>query len=228
MTDMNKQVLVSPSIIASDLSVMGGLVTGFDSSIVDLLHMDVMDGRFVPNITFGPAYIADLMKKTSIPFDVHLMIEQPEGSLDAYLALKPWVITIQYESTRFPARLMTAIRDAGIRSGIAVNPATPVEALFDILSYADMVLIMSVDPGFYGQSFMEPALDRIRRLRERIGQRASGVPLIQVDGGINSGNIGAVCSAGADIVVAGNAAFTGGTVNENVRRLKARALEILS
>ena len=150
-------VLISPSIIAGDLSKMGEMVGSFNPEIVDYLHMDVMDGHFVPNLTYGPAYLEHLSQHSDIPMDVHLMIEEPERTINSYIPLKPWSLTIHYESTRFPARLLTLIREAGIVAGLSINPATPVEAIKDILPYADMVLIMSVDPGFYGQSFMENA-----------------------------------------------------------------------
>jgi ribulose-phosphate 3-epimerase len=225
MTEKRK-ILISPSIIASSLSTMGDMVKTFDPAVVDLLHMDIMDGHFVPNLTFGPGYVADLMSRTSIPFDIHLMIENPERSLDQYLKLRPWVATIQYESTRFPARLMTSIREAGVLSGLALNPATPLEAVYDILPYADMVLVMSVDPGFYGQPFMAGALPRIEKLRDFMDKQGYNGVKIQVDGGINRENIGRVARAGAEIIVAGNAAFKDGSVNRNVAELKAVAREI--
>jgi len=227
MTD-EKKALISPSIIASSLSTMGEMVKDFDPEVIDLLHMDIMDGLFVPNLTFGPGYVADLMSRTSIPFDVHLMIETPERSLDRYLELKPWVVTVHYESTRFPARLMGLIREAGALSGLAVNPATPIESVYDIIPYADMVLVMSVDPGFYGQSFMPAALPRIEKLKDFLVRQGYNRVKIQVDGGINRENIGRVAKAGADIIVAGNAAFKDGSVNRNVAELKAAIREFLS
>ena len=163
MSMSSKNVMISPSIIAGDLSTMGKDVAGFDPSIVDLLHLDVMDGNFVPNLTFGPGYIGNLARHTGIPLDVHLMIEKPENSLESYINLFPWCIVIHYESTRFPARCFSLVRGEGIKAGISINPATPVEAIYDLLPYCDMVLVMSVDPGFYGQAFMETAIPRIEK-----------------------------------------------------------------
>jgi ribulose-phosphate 3-epimerase len=214
-----KKILISPSIIATDLTVIGELVKTFDPGLVNLLHCDVMDGNFVPNLTFGPGFIQDLKKHTDIPLDVHLMIEKPELAIDQYIKIKPWALTIHYESTKFPARLLTEIRGAGILSGISINPATPVEAVFDLLPYADLVLVMSVDPGFYGQAFMEPAVDRIRRLSEHIRQAGIVSTRIEVDGGIGTGTIAAVVRAGAEIIVAGNSAFKGGDIHANIRAL---------
>ena len=144
-------ILLSPSIIASDLSTMGRDVSAFDPSAFDLLHLDVMDGNFVPNLTFGPGYIKALGAHTSIPLDIHLMIERPELSVERYLECAPWCVTIHYESTRFPSRLLQTIRKAGVRAGISINPATPVEAVHDLCGEVDLILVMSVDPGFYGQ-----------------------------------------------------------------------------
>ncbi|HOT46078.1 MAG TPA: ribulose-phosphate 3-epimerase [Spirochaetota bacterium] len=223
MSTKENNILISPSIIAADLTTIGEQARTFDAGIVSLLHLDVMDGNFVPNLTFGPGFIGSLKKHTAIPLDVHLMIEKPERSIGEYLEIKPWVVTIHYESTRFPARILQQIRKAGVGAGIAINPATPVESIFDLLPYADMALVMSVDPGFYGQAFMEPAIGRIRKLAAHIRSVPGLSVRIQVDGGIGPDNIARVVEAGADIIVAGNAAFKGGDVNKNVRELRARA-----
>lgn len=220
-TASQSRIIISPSLIASDLSMMGKTVTEMDPSIIDMLHLDIMDGNFVPNLTFGPGYIKSLQAHTSIPFDAHLMIEQPEKSIDTYLSLNLWGITIHYESTRFPARLLSVIRESKQIAGLSINPATPVEAVFDLLPYADMLLIMSVDPGFYGQPFMPQSLKRIEKLAAFAKTEGYDKLRIQADGGINRGNISQVAQAGADIVVAGGAAFEKGrTINENVTLLK--------
>jgi ribulose-phosphate 3-epimerase len=217
-TDM-KKISISPSIIASDLTIIGEQVRQFDPGLIDMLHLDVMDGNFVPNLTFGPGFIQFLKQHTAIPLDVHLMIEKPERSIDQYMKTAPWSLTIHYESTRFPARILQQIRSAGIVAGISINPATPVEAVFDLIPYADMVLVMSVEPGFYGQSFMDAAVGRIQKLSEFIGNSPYRKVRIEVDGGINKENIAAVVKAGAEIIVVGNSAFKGGDINKNVREL---------
>ena len=216
--------MISPSVIAGDLVMMGRDLAGFDPSIIDLLHVDVMDGNFVPNLTIGPGYIKDLKKHTDIPLDVHLMIEKPENSLEKYIELKPEYIVIHYESTRFPARSLKLIRESGIKSGIALNPATPVEAVFDLIEYCDMILIMSVDPGFSGQSFMRGAVSRISKLKEYLISADYANVKIQVDGGIGEVNIREVVSAGADVIVAGSALFNGGDINQSALKLKKIAL----
>jgi ribulose-phosphate 3-epimerase len=219
LTDTSK-ILISPSIIASDLSMMGSIVSNFDKTIVDLLHMDVMDGNFVPNITFGSAYIRSLSAHTAIPLDIHLMIERPGDSIKEFIDLKPYCITFHYEADRFPARILKIIREAGILAGISINPSTPVEAIYDLLPYMDMVLIMSVDPGFYGQAFMETSINRIKKLSDHIKVNNYKIK-IEVDGGINPENISRVVKAGATMIVAGNSAFKGNDVNKNVAFLKS-------
>ncbi len=216
--------MISPSVIAGDLSIMGETVASLDSSVVDLLHMDVMDGHFVPNITFGPGFIKSLASHSSIPLDIHLMIEKPENSLDDYLNLGPWCTVIHYESTSFPIRCLERIKKAGSKPGITLNPSTPVESLYDILPWCEMVLIMSVEPGFAGQSFMTPALRRIEKIKSFAVKNGLENLLIEVDGGINEENIKDVVSAGAEIAVAGSSAFRGGSVNENIINLKNAAL----
>ncbi|PKL17757.1 MAG: ribulose-phosphate 3-epimerase [Spirochaetae bacterium HGW-Spirochaetae-5] len=220
----SKKIMISPSIIAGDLSTMGADVAGFDPGVIDLLHLDVMDGNFVPNLTFGPGFIRDLKKHTDIPLDVHLMIEKPENSLEKYIELKPEYIVIHYESTRFPARSLKLIRENGIKSGLALNPATPIEAVFDLSEYCDMILIMSVDPGFYGQSFMKNAVSRIARLKEYLISADCSDVKIQVDGGISEENIREVVFAGADVIVAGSSLFKGGDINQSALKLKKAAL----
>ncbi len=219
-------VLISPSIIAADLATFGHDVAKLDPGVVDFLHIDVMDGCFVPNLTFGPGYIKNLISHTNIPLDVHLMIASPESSLSRYIELTPKIITIHYESTRFPIRILDQIRSSGTMAGLSFNPATPISNVVDLLPYLDMVLLMSVDPGFYGQKFLEISMRRIMELRELISKAGlSENVMIQVDGGITQENIAAVVRAGARIVVAGNAAFHNGAVNENVSKLKESALK---
>ena len=224
ITDNKNKVMISPSLIAADLSDMASIVKTFDPSIIDLLHLDVMDGNFVPNITFGASYAKALKAHTNIPLDVHLMIENPEKYVEDFAQAEPWCITFHYEATRYSARLLQRIRDLKTKSAVAVNPSTPVESVFDIAVYADMILIMSVEPGFYGQKFMPIALNKIERLKKFLRDNKLET-LIQVDGGINSQNICDIISAGADIAVAGGSAFAGGLVNENVREMKGAACQ---
>lgn len=224
MSMNSKNIMISPSIIAGDLTTIGKDIAAFDPAAIDLIHLDVMDGNFVPNLTFGPGFIKDLKKHTQIPLDVHLMIEKPENSLEKYIEIKPEYIVIHYESTRFPARSLKLIRENGIKAGIALNPATPVETVFDLIEYCDMVLIMSVDPGFFGQSYMKGAVSRISRLKEYIVSSEYSDVKIQVDGGIGEANIRDVVSAGADVIVAGSALFKGGDINQSALKLKKAAL----
>lgn len=225
---LNNNILLSPSILAADLTTIGVDSKKYDPDLVDLLHMDVMDDHYVPNLTYGADYIALLKQHVSIPLDVHLMIEAPEKTIQKYLDIDPWLITVHYESTRFPTRIMQLIREKGIKSGIALNPSTPVETIYDILPYLDVVLIMSVDPGFCGQAFLEIALEKISKLNSFIRKEGfTDTVSIQVDGGITRDNIALVVEAGARIIVSGSTVFKGGKVNENSKDLKELALSAL-
>ena len=217
-------IVISPSIIAADLSAAGQAVAGMDPNVVDLIHLDVMDGHFVPNLTFGPGYIRNLSTHTSIPLDAHLMIEPPENSISSYLELDVWGVTIHYEATRFPARLLAKIREARKHAGLAINPATPLESIFDLIFHADKILVMSVDPGFYGQPFMKESLKRVERLAAFALKEGHKDLLIQIDGGISKDNVKDAVSSGARLIVAGGAVFKDGNVNDNVAFLKASAV----
>ena len=201
---------------------MGDEAKQLDKNFIDMIHLDVMDGNFVPNLTFGPGYIKNLKNNIDIPFDVHLMIEKPENSIERYIEVEPEYITIHYESTRFPVRVLKLIKDKGIIAGISINPATPVETIFDLLPYLDMVLIMSVDPGFFGQSFMEISIKKVEKLHKFIKNNKYNT-IIQIDGGINKDNISRVVNAGVEIIVAGSSVFKGGNANNNAKELKKMA-----
>lgn len=224
MLNKVSNIIISPSIIAADLTTLGTAIQYFDATIIDMLHIDVMDGNFVPNLTIGPGYIKNLMEHTIIPFDIHLMIANPDIAIHQYIELRPKYLTFHYESTRFPFRLLNVIKNAGIGVGISINPATPTDHIINLLPYVDLILIMSVEPGFYGQKFLHFALSKIKDLYNAIHRIShEHHPLIQVDGGISEENIALVVKAGAQIIVAGNSAFSGGDVNENVKRLKKAA-----
>ena len=173
----------------------------------DFVHLDVMDGCFVPNITFGPKAVTDLRPVSRLPFDVHLMICRPERFIDDFCAAGADYVTIHVEATTHLHRVLTSIREKGKRPGIALVPSTPAESLTEVLPFVDMVLVMTVNPGFGGQELIPGCLrkvERLRRLREEGGHRY----LIEVDGGINRATIGAALEAGADVIVAGSALFS--------------------
>ena len=185
----------------------------------DLVHVDVMDGHFVPNLTFGPPVVAALARRTRLPLDVHLMVANPERLLDDYLAAGASWVSVHVEATAHLDRLLSRIRTAGARAGAVLNPATPVCALEDCLPALDFVLVMSVNPGFAGQSFIPYALDKVRRLREMA--RRSGAALeIEIDGGIGPGNIAEAVAAGADVCVAGSAVFAAPDPAARMRELR--------
>ena len=208
---------ISASILAAQLSNLSTVVPKLKPKAIDFIHMDVMDGNFVPQISFGEALTEEVSKLTKIPLDVHLMVKNPEKHVPNYYKLKPEYITFHRETTDFPIRLAEDIRKNGIKAGIALNPGTPVKMIQDCLPYIDLILIMTVEPGFYGQSFVKSGLEKINRAKELIGS----YPIeLEVDGGVNASNIERLADIGVQICVAGSALFKNNKPNENSLSLK--------
>lgn len=216
-------VSIAPSIIAADFLALGEAVDTIEAAGADFLHFDVMDGQFVPTITVGPLVLQALKRRTRrLPIDVHLMIADPDRYLDAFAKAGADVLTVHYEAVTHLHRTIAHIRGLGLQAGVALNPSTPVGMLDEIIDDVDVVLVMTVNPGFSGQTFIprsESKVAAVRQLIERRGARAR----IEVDGGIDEQTIGGVVAAGATIAVAGNAVFGQGDPAAAVRRLKAAA-----
>ena len=199
-------IKISPSILSADFSRLGEDVQAVDRAGADYIHIDVMDGHFVPNITIGPLVVDALRKVTDKPLDVHLMIENPDLYIADFAKAGADIITVHQEAVPHLHRTVQLIKSLGKKAGVSLNPATPVETLDVVLDDLDLVLVMSVNPGFGGQSFIPSALDKIRALRQRITQRGLATEL-EVDGGVKIDNIREVVAAGADVLVAGSAVF---------------------
>jgi len=211
-------MILAPSILASDLGHLADQIAAVERGGAGLIHVDVMDGRFVPNISLGPAVVEACRRATRLPIDVHLMIENAERYLDAFVDAGAASVGVHVEALPHLQRALDHLRQRGASAGVALDPSTPIGDLEEILPEADFVLVMSVNPGFAGQKFLPSSLDKIRRLREAV--RARGLSArIQVDGGVHLGNIRAVVEAGADTIVAGAAAFAGGDPAAAVRAL---------
>lgn len=199
-------IKIAPSILSADFARLGEEVEAAERAGADWLHVDVMDGHFVPNMTIGPLVVEAVKKRTSMPIDVHLMIEQPDRYLKAFADAGADWLTVHVEASVHLHRTVQYIKELGVRAGVSLNPATPLETLDYILPDLDLVLLMSVNPGFGGQSFIPSALGKISRLRAMIA--ACGSPaIIQVDGGVKEGNACSVVNAGAEVLVMGSAFF---------------------
>ena len=209
---------LAPSILAADLSRLGEEVAAVEKAGAHLLHIDVMDGHFVPNISFGPGVMKSVCSWSDLPFDVHLMIENPEKHIRSFITDKTEYVTVHQEACVHLHGTIGLIKSFGVKAGVALNPGTPLSALDCVLSDLDMVLLMSVNPGFYGQEFIPSSMDKIRSLNET-KTRCKLSFEIEVDGGVNEKNIREVAAAGAGIIVAGYSVFAGGKINQNVKSL---------
>jgi ribulose-phosphate 3-epimerase len=216
---MSKKVKIAPSILSADFACMGSELKMIEDVNADWVHVDVMDGHFVPNMTFGPPVIKKLRAHSNMIFDVHLMIEQPERWLEQYKDAGADRITFHIEACPHAHRYLAAVKQMGLASGITLNPQTPVSAIEYVLDQCDQVLIMSVNPGFGGQSFIENSLKKISELRKIIDNRQLNVE-IQVDGGINLKNAQRIVKAGADILVMGSAFFSAENRKELVEKIQ--------
>lgn len=197
---------IAPSILSADFARLGEEVKAVEKAGADYIHVDVMDGHFVPNITIGPLVVEGVHKVTDLPLDVHLMIENPDQYINDFAKAGAGIITVHTEAVNHLHRSVQLIREAGCSTGVSLNPATPLEEIEYVLEDLDMVLIMSVNPGFGGQKFIPGVLPKIKKLREMINKRGLNID-IEVDGGVNSKTIGDVSAAGANIFVAGSAIF---------------------
>ena len=218
---MSSTVKISPSILSADFSKLSDEVLNLEKAGADLLHIDVMDGHFVPNITIGPEVIKDLKKYTSLPFDVHLMISPVHRYIKNFAEAGANIITIHPESTSNLIESINEIKKFGKKAGVSLNPETPIEKVMSVLGLIDLVLIMSVNPGFGGQKFIKKTLEKVKSLRREIDKKKLPVE-IEIDGGINFENSQSVKSAGVDILVSGTAIFkcNEGNIKKNIETLR--------
>ena len=211
-------MILAPSILSADFARLGEEIAAAERGGAQAVHVDVMDGHFVPNITLGPPVVKAIRKATALPLDVHLMIENADRYLDAFVDAGASWISLHVEALPHLQRSVAHLRGRGVQAGVAVNPATSLSVLEEILPELDYVLVMSVNPGFGGQKFIAGSLDKVRRLRRQIGERGLQAR-IEVDGGVDATNVRALSEAGADILVAGQAVFGAGEAERDARRL---------
>jgi ribulose-phosphate 3-epimerase len=218
------RIKLAPSILSADFAYLGEAVAEAEAAGVDWIHVDVMDGHFVPNLTIGPAVVRALRGVTDLPLDVHLMIEAPEKFLDAFAEAGADRVTVHQEACIHLHRTVQHIRERGLKPGVTINPATPADTLSEILPYVDLVLVMSVNPGFGGQSYIPTSTAKIAQVRRMIDERGLWGVELEVDGGVSPKTAGEVVGAGASVLVAGAAVFKGaGTVAENIAALRQAA-----
>ena len=217
-------VRLAPSILSADFASLGAQVAAAQRGGADLIHVDVMDGHFVPNLTMGPAVVAAVRRVTTLPLDVHLMVTDPDRFLDAFAEAGASILTVHAEVLPHLSRTIQAIKQLGCLAGVALNPSTPLSAIEEVAGEVDLVLVMSVNPGFGGQSFLPNSESKIARVRQLLTSAGSDAD-IEVDGGIDPGNVGLVVAAGATMIVAGASIFGTKDPESAARMLKGLALE---
>ncbi len=215
---MAQNIKISPSILSADFSILGDEIKSLEKAGADLIHIDVMDGHFVPNITMGPPIIKMVRKCTKLPFDVHLMISPVEKYIKAFADAGSDIITIHPEATDNLKRAVGTIKSLGKKAGVSLNPKTPISALMDVINDIDLILIMSVNPGFAGQSFMSEVLPKVTELRKMINDKKLKID-IEIDGGINFETAPLAVKAGANILVSGTTIFSG-SLKDNIQKLR--------
>jgi ribulose-phosphate 3-epimerase len=213
-----QNIKISPSILSADFSILGDEIKSLEQAGADLIHIDVMDGHFVPNITMGPPIIKMVRKCTKLPFDVHLMISPVEKYIKAFADAGSDIITIHPEATDNLKRAVGTIKSLGKKAGVSLNPKTPISALMDVINDIDLILIMSVNPGFAGQSFMSEVLPKVTELRKMINDKKLKID-IEIDGGINFETAPLAVKAGANILVSGTTIFSG-SLKDNIQKLR--------
>ena len=212
--------LIAPSMLSADFLKLGAEIDMINESEADWFHLDVMDGRFVPNISYGMPIIAQMKKRATKTFDVHLMIEEPERYLGDFKKAGADYLTVHYETGYHLHRTLTSIRAMGMKAGLSINPHTPVDMVKDIIHDIDLLLIMSINPGFGGQQFLTLTYNKIRQARELINSTGAGT-LIEIDGGVTLENAADIVAAGTDVLVAGNTVFSSPDPLDMIKRLKA-------
>jgi ribulose-phosphate 3-epimerase len=217
--------VLAPSILSADFSRLGAEVKAVEAGGAALIHVDVMDGRFVPNLTVGPAITLAVRRSTQLPIDCHLMIEQPLRHVEAFVEAGADMVSVHVEADPHLHRTLTRIQELGAKAGVVLNPATPLHALDDVLDVADYVLLMSVNPGFGGQRLIPSVLGKLRALRERIDARRLATRL-EIDGGVNLDNLDEVAATGVDMIVSGSAVFGNTDVRGTTERMVRRLAEL--
>jgi ribulose-phosphate 3-epimerase len=216
---VTQNIKISPSILSADFSNLGEEIKRLDKAGADLIHIDVMDGHFVPNITFGPVIIKQIRKYTKLPFDVHLMISPVEKYIKDFSDAGADIITVHPEATDDLKRTVDKIKSFGKKAGVSLNPKTSITALLNVIDKIDLILIMSVNPGFAGQSFISDVLPKVKELRKIINDKKLNIDL-EIDGGINFETGALALKAGANILVSGTTLFSGGSLQENINKLR--------